>query len=54
MPPLINLTYKKNFFFNSLKEKGKKINKIDEYSSYNGSFLSILQIKNYLKKNNII
>lgn len=52
--PLINLSYKKNFFLNSLKERGKKVKKLEEYSSGDGNFLSILEIKNILKKNNIL
>lgn len=54
IPPLINLTYKKNFSLNCLKERGKKINIIKEYSSANGMFLSVLDIKDILKKNNFI
>ena len=54
IPPVINLTYEKNFILNALKKKGKKINKMEEYSSEKGSFLSTYEIKYILKKNNII
>lgn len=50
IPPIINLTYKKNFFFNSLKERGKKIKILKEYSSNDGIFLSMVEIRNILKK----
>lgn len=51
IPPLINLTKKKNFFFYLSNDKGKKITE-KEYSSEINNFLSINEIKKILNVNN--
>ena len=52
--PSIKFYYlKNNFKVNSENEKGKPVKKNFEYNSKNNSkFLTVQEIKNYLKKNN--
>ena len=54
IPPVINLTIKKNFLRNNLKEKGRiaKIN--EEYSSGNNYFMKPNEIRKILKKEKFI
>ena len=54
IPPVINLTIKKNFLRNNLKEKGRiaKIN--EEYSSGNNYFMKPNEIREILKKEKFI
>ena len=54
IPPVINLTIKKNFFRNKLKEKGKLLKNINEYSSGKTLFMSADEIRKILKKEKFI
>ena len=54
IPPEINLTFKKNFLKNKLKEKGSFLKNNDEYSSGKNFFMSPNEIKKILKKEKFI
>jgi len=54
IPPVINLTVKKNFFKNKLKEKGKHLKNIREYSSGKNIFMKPEEIRKILKKEKFI
>ena len=54
IPPVINLTIKKNFLKNKLKEKGSFLKNNDEYSSGKNFFMSPNEIKKILKKEKFI
>jgi len=54
IPPVINLTIKKNFLKNKLKEKGKLLKNISEYSSGKNVFMKPEEIRKILKKEKFI
>tara|TARA_Y100000389_G_scaffold191064_1_gene216635 strand:+ start:5072 stop:6079 length:1008 start_codon:yes stop_codon:yes gene_type:complete len=54
IPPVINLTIKKNFLRNKLKEKGSFLKNNEEYSSGKNFFMSPNEIKRILKKEKFI
>ncbi len=54
IPPVINLTVRKNFFRNKLKEKGKLLKNISEYSSGKNIFMKPEEIRKILKKEKFI
>ena len=54
IPPVINLTIKKNFLKNKLKEKGSFLKNNEEYSSGKNIFMSANEIKKILKKEKFI
>lgn len=54
IPPVINLTIKKNFLKNKLKEKGSFLKNNEEYSSGKNFFMSPNEIKEILKKEKFI
>ncbi len=54
IPPLINLTIRKNFKRNKMKEIGESLNKFEEYSSGNNKFMTVSEIRKVLKQNKFI
>ena len=54
IPPLINLTIKKNFKRNKIKEIGKSLKNFEEYSSGKNKFMTVSEIRKVLKQNKFI